>query len=420
LSGKLFIIGYGLSGPQGLTIQALNILKSVEQIYFEFYTNFVEKETINNLKGIFEKEIIPISRNVLEEDSKTFLQSIENSSTALLISGDPFIATTHHTLWLEAVESGFDVEIINNVSIYSIVPSLTGLSAYKFGKTASITFPENQSIVPYDILRQNLSMNAHSLFLLDIDIKSNKFLDINQALDLLSEMEKKEGQQLIKDDSLILGMAHLGTNKMKIVADTLKNLQKIDWKIIGPPQAIIFPGKLHFAEEDFITKFWKKDSHHAKNFNRPYKKIVITGSFDIIHPGHLQFFLEAKKQLPNAELIVVLARDSSIREFKVRDPILPENHRLSVLKSISLVDKAILGNEGSDKIRIIEEIDADLIVLGYDQWISEEKLKTELAKRNLKAKVLRLGKFGDNLTSSSEIRKRIVTEFSNKTKNNHK
>ena len=63
----------------------------------------------------FEKEIIPISRNILEEDFKAFLQSIGNTSTALIISGDPFIATTHHSLWLEALEKGFDVEIVNNV-----------------------------------------------------------------------------------------------------------------------------------------------------------------------------------------------------------------------------------------------------------------------------------------------------------------
>jgi diphthine synthase len=417
LSRKLFIIGYGLSGVQGLTIKAFKVLQSVDQIYFEVYTNFLVENTLQDLKEIFEKEIRPITRNTLEEDSKSFLKSIENVSTALVISGDPFIATTHHSLWLEAVERNFDIEIINNVSVYSLVPSLTGLSAYKFGKIASITFPDNPSKVPYDIIRQNIEINAHSLVLLDLDIKTNKFLDVKEAITILDEMGNKYGENLIEEDSLLLGMAHLGTDKMKIFADTIENLQNINWKKIGPPQALVIPGKLHFTEEEFIKKIWEKGSKYSNNFIKSKNTIVITGSFDIIHPGHIHFFQQAKKQLPNADLIVVVARDSSIREFKDRDPILPEDHRLKVLRSLYLVDKAILGNEGSDKIKIIEEINPDLIVLGYDQWISEENLKKELTIRKLKAKVIRLEKFGNTLASSTEIRKRIVSEFG-KFKNN--
>ena len=262
-----------------------------------------------------------------------------------------------------------------------------------------------------------MDINAHTLFLLDIEIKSNKFLDITEALDLLLKMEQKEKKKLLTKDTMLIGLAHLGTNKSKIIFDTLENQQKIDWMSIGPPQAIVIPGKLHFAEEEVLNKFWGAKGIKPVYFKKPTEKIVVTGSFDIIHPGHIHFFNEAKKINPNAELIVVIARDSSIREFKDRDPILPEEHRLQVLRSMKIVDKAILGNEGKDKIKIIEEIDPDLIVLGYDQWISEEKLVSELKKRNLKTKVIRLKKYGNSLASSTEIRKKIVSEFSNKTNN---
>jgi diphthine synthase len=420
LRGKLFIIGYGLSGPQGLSLHAFNILQSVEKIFFEIYTNFLVEDSLEDLENVLQEKIVPILRTRVEEESREFLNSIKNNNVALLVSGDPFIATTHHTLWLEASNLGIDVEVINNISIYSLVPSLTGMSAYKFGKISSITFPDNFSVAPYDILKNNLDINAHTLFLLDIEIKSNKFLDINEAIDLLLKMEQKKSNNLISKDTLVVGIAHIGTNKSKIVFDSLENQQKINWRKIGPPQAIVIPAKLHFAEEEILNNFWGKNGINPVYYKKPFEKIVVTGSFDIIHPGHIQFFHEAKKQKPNAELIVIIARDSSIREFKDRDPILPEQHRLQVLKSLKIVDKAMLGNEGKDKIKIIEEIHPDLIVLGYDQWISEEKLISELNKRELKTKVIRLEKYGNSLTSSTEIRKKIVSEFSNKSNNKNK
>ncbi|OLS28072.1 MAG: Diphthine synthase [Candidatus Heimdallarchaeota archaeon LC_3] len=420
MRGKFFLIGYGLSGPDGLTLHALNVLKSVDIIFFEIYTNFPFEDSLKDLENVLQKKIIPISRTRVEDESTEFLKAIKNNNVALLISGDPFIATTHHSLWLEASNLEIDVEVINNISIYNLVPSLTGLSAYKFGKISSITFPDNFSVAPYDTLQKNLDINAHTLFLLDIEINSNKFLEINKALDLLLKMEQRQSNKLITEDTLLIGLAHIGTNKSKIVFDSLKNQQKIDWKSIGPPQAIVIPGNLHFAEEEILNKFWGKEGSNPVYYKKSAEKIVVTGSFDIIHPGHIQFFHEAKKQNPNAELIVVIARDSSIREFKDRDPILPEDHRLQVLRSLQIVDKAVLGNEGKDKIKIIEEIDPDLIVLGYDQWISEEKLISELNKRELKTKVVRLKKYGNSLASSTEIRKKIGREFSNKTNNQKK
>lgn len=403
-------MGYGLTGQSGLTLKSVNVLKSVDKIFFENYTNYIDELTITELTTIFNKEIITVPRKTLEEDSSQFIKSIIGFNVALLISGDPFIATTHYSIVLEALQKKIDVQIINNVSIYNVIPSITGLSAYKFGRTCSITFPENYSLVPYNVLKENLRIKAHTLMLLDINVTQNEFLDINSAINQLRRMEEEEGEKIITDKTLVIGIAHIGSKKSQIFSDTLKNIEKRDWNVIGPPQALIIPGKLHFMEEEILSSLWGENGLHPNFFGKSHQRIVVTGSFDIIHPGHLYLFQEAKKKLIGAELIVVLARDSSIREFKDRDPILPENHRRKVLESLSLVDKAILGNEEPDKIKIIEDLNPDLLVLGYDQWISEDYLRKEFSKRNLKTKVIRLEKFEGSLTSSSEIRKRIASK----------
>ncbi|MFW9930623.1 MAG: diphthine synthase, partial [Candidatus Thorarchaeota archaeon] len=357
------------------------------------------------------RDISLITRKSLEENSKIFLMNISNSSVAILVSGDPFIATTHYYLLLEALELKIDVQIINNVSIYSIIPSLLGLSAYKFGRTSTITFQENYSLVPYDILGKNLEAEAHSLFLLDIDTVNKRFLSINEAINYLFLTESKEGRKYISNDTLAVAIARLGFNDFKIIANNINNLKKFDWTEIGPPQALVIPCNLSKPEEEVLFRIWGENGTPINFSSIGKKKIVVTGSFDIIHPGHLQFLREAKNQFINSELIVVVARDSSIRELKSHDPVIKEDTRLELVQSLKCVDKAILGNEGPDKIKIIEDLKPDLIVLGYDQWISVEKLETELKKRNLVSKVIRLPKYGKELTSSSDIRKKIVKEY---------
>jgi len=114
-------------------------------------------------------------------------------------------------------------------------------------------------------------------------------------------------------------------------------------------------------------------------------KIMCTGTFDILHPGHLDYFRQAK-QLGDF-LIVVVARDSSaVKEGKTLR--FGEQERLANVASQPLVDKAMLGNEG-DKLKIVEQEKPDIICLGYDQKADETKLKETLAKRGLTPQIIR-------------------------------
>ena len=406
-SNKFFLIGLGLGGPSSLSYDVIKILKCVDTIFFEFYTNYTNA-SMEDYELFLKKKIIPIFRKTLENDSKEFLRSQKDANVALLISGDPFIATTHYMLIMEAFKEGLDVKIYNNVSIYSIAPSITGLSAYKFGKTATIPFPERiKSETYYDIIKANISISAHSLVLLDIDVEKKEFLSISRAINLLLELEEKRKEKIYSNETKIIALSKIGSNEQKIIYDTMDELEKIDWQAIGPPQALIFPSSLNVSEQEILEAMWTKKA----NLIQDYKvKIVVTGTFDILHPGHLAFFQNAKKLAIPSELWVVVARNTSVTDFKKKNPILDEQVRVKMLNALEIVDHAILGNEGADKIKIIEEIRPEFIALGYDQWINEEKLRQELLKRGLTNTVVkRLPKFGENeYSSSTDIRKKIV------------
>jgi FAD synthetase len=135
------------------------------------------------------------------------------------------------------------------------------------------------------------------------------------------------------------------------------------------------------------------------------KKIATFGVFDIIHPGHVKFLEKCKSLIKGSELIVVLARDSTVIQEKRRKPVMSEEQRKYILQSLKPVDKVVLGNEGPDKLKIVEKIKPDIIVLGYDQSWNEKNLKSELEKKGLKTQVLRLKKQED--ISSTSIKNKI-------------
>jgi|TARA_B100002003_G_C14124517_1_gene540876 FAD synthetase len=131
------------------------------------------------------------------------------------------------------------------------------------------------------------------------------------------------------------------------------------------------------------------------------KTVMASGSFDLIHPGHLFYLEESKKN--GSKLVVVVARDSNIEKFKKKKPKFSENERLEHVKQISSVDEAVLGHEG-DIFDIVSEIKPDVICLGYDQKLDEDKLKEELEKRNLKVEIIRIKAFKPEVYKSSKLK----------------
>jgi len=146
------------------------------------------------------------------------------------------------------------------------------------------------------------------------------------------------------------------------------------------------------------------------------KTVMATGTFDIIHPGHV-FFLEEAKKLggKNARLVVVIARDSTVRAKK-RIPIIDEKQRLEVVKMLKPVDEAYLGSE-TDMFKIVHKIKPDIIAIGPDQDFSIKELKGELRKRGLNCEVKRIKKYKKApLDSTCKIIKKIKNmEFDDKT-----
>ena len=117
--------------------------------------------------------------------------------------------------------------------------------------------------------------------------------------------------------------------------------------------------------------------------------VMASGTFDLLHMGHIFYLKEAKKL--GDELIVVVARDETVKKLK-HEPITSEQLRLNLIKELEVVDRAYLG-EKDDMYAIVEEIKPDIIALGFDQIHNKKQILEELNKRKIKTKIVRLQKF---------------------------
>ncbi|PIU59498.1 FAD synthase [Candidatus Bathyarchaeota archaeon CG07_land_8_20_14_0_80_47_9] len=152
----------------------------------------------------------------------------------------------------------------------------------------------------------------------------------------------------------------------------------------------------------------------AREEKKEKRKVVLaSGVFDLLHFAHVKYLEEAKEAGgPNAELIVIVARDSTVEKRRGEKPIIPENQRVALVDSLKVVDKAILGYEDFNIEKVIEKVKPDVIALGYDRGDIEQTVKNYVRKKGLKIEVVKIGKFGeDELDSSSKIKQKIVEHY---------
>jgi len=131
-------------------------------------------------------------------------------------------------------------------------------------------------------------------------------------------------------------------------------------------------------------------------------RVLATGTFDLLHPGHLLYLSKAREL--GDELYVIVARDSMIKHKP--KPIVPEKQRLTMVQALRMVDTAMLGSE-TDMFLPLQEIKPDIVALGKNQFFNEKELEARLSTNGIKAKVIRIQSFeqGELCSSAAIIRK---------------
>jgi diphthine synthase len=248
---ELVFVGLGLNDEKGISLNGLEEAKTADRVFIELYTSLLPDFSLQNLQALVGKEIRVLSRHNLEEENgKLVLDAAEMGKAVFLVPGDPFIATTHVTLRIEAAKRKVPTRVVHGASIISAIVGLSGLHNYKFGKTVTIPFKENFSETPYNVIAQNKQLGLHTLCLLDLKAEEKRFLTIREALVMLKGVEEKKKAKIASDDALAVGLARAGSNLPTLKADFVGDLLNFDFG--EPPMTLIFLGTLHFMEAEAL------------------------------------------------------------------------------------------------------------------------------------------------------------------------
>ena len=106
------------------------------------------------------------------------------------------------------------------------------------------------------------------------------------------------------------------------------------------------------------------------------KKVFVSGCYDLLHSGHVEFFKQASQY---GELYVGIGSDATYLEYKHRKPMFPQEERLFMVKSVRYVKDAYV-NEGSGVIDFLPTLDLvkpDVFVVNAEGGSDEKRLICE-------------------------------------------
>ena len=245
----LWFIGLGVSGISELSDSTLSVIKNADIVYLESFTSPISETEKKQLENISNGEF-KIAKRWIVEDGNEILENAKKSETVLISYGDPYIATTHLELKTRAITDKIETKTIHSSSIISSLIGEVGLHYYKVGKVLTIMNDPKSMSTPYYTIFDNLLSKAHSVILLEYNEDKSFFLDPQDALSLLLDVEKIQNRKVISLDTFVIIASRIGKSDQKITSGKISDLIKKEFG--DPPHSIVIPGGLHFTESDAI------------------------------------------------------------------------------------------------------------------------------------------------------------------------
>jgi len=248
----LTLIGMGLWTLGDLPLRGYWELHKCDEVYAEQYTSTMQQGILNQLQSKLGKGQIKVLSRAEVEKGEVLLRAAKKKRVALLVPGDPLVATTHVSLLMDAKKKGIKTEVIHASSIFTSAAGEAGLQIYKFGKTVTLAkwHKGYEPMSTYDVVEGNLKRKLHTLLLVDID--EGRPLSQAEIFDFIHKMEERAGKGVFEKARKLVVLSRVGSGKQKLSWGTIEKLEK--GKLGKPPFVLIVPGELHFAEKEFLEQ----------------------------------------------------------------------------------------------------------------------------------------------------------------------
>lgn len=244
----LFLVGAGLSDG-GLTEEALSLLKKGSvTVYAEKYTGWFG-DRLSDMEKKLGKKVTILERSGLEDNIASLIELAKRGDVAVLVAGDPLVATTHKIAWIEAKKADVKVSAIHSSSIVSAAMGTSGLDFYRFGQICTIPMWSDhyKPVSFYETIEKNQANGLHSLLLLDYDPKIGS-IQPSYAAEIMVQAEKTYKKGIIRPSTKMIVLHNLsipGEQKLLLRLEEVKGL-----RLDEGPTIIILPAKMSKVEEE--------------------------------------------------------------------------------------------------------------------------------------------------------------------------
>lgn len=264
----LALIGIGPGKVSSMTLEAIDLARHADVRLYEAYTALWSEKALLELE-----EKIGSIRRIMRpaiEQPEDLLEMAKNQLVAVLIVGDPMQATTHIDLQLRAENTGIPVHIVHGISITTLVPGVTGVSNYKFGRSTTLTYSYGEWIAtsPLEVMLQNYSQKLHTLVLFDLDPSGagtgeQRPMQAPDAADSIAKMVAKYNEMELTEEQRgmvaeieqfeVVLCSDLGTDDQRLQTTSIGNLST---KSSGRLNCMVLLANLSEIEREAVNR-WK-------------------------------------------------------------------------------------------------------------------------------------------------------------------
>ena len=309
----LWIIGAGINGYKGISVDALEILKKCDRVYIERFTSSLSDKDLEGLNALINGNtcdsniLIPVQRWFVD-DGREIIEHSKYNDVALLTYGDPLIATTFTELQVRAIRRSIQVKIIHAASGITSLIGETGLHIYKFGRTVTMMSGLQSYITVYTTILDNLLAGNHSLILTEYANNNNNLFFLNPTFffEKMLEAEEEIKYGAFSPETFAIVASRIGTEHQRIESGKVKSLIDKDYGI--GPHSIIITASLHFTELDAVKTLTISFDEPVDNTEKIQKLSV-----NMI----AKYVPKAKEAVHNLKSIIRRENDMSVKEQSV-------------------------------------------------------------------------------------------------------
>jgi len=127
------------------------------------------------------------------------------------------------------------------------------------------------------------------------------------------------------------------------------------------------------------------------------KKVAVSGYFDPLHVGHLEYLKLAKSL---GDYLIVIVNSNSQCKIKKGKPFMDENDRLEIVRNLKMVDEVFLSIDQDKTVcKSLEKIRPDIFANGGDRS-TDEVPETVICNKH---KIKMIDGLGEKIRSSSDL-----------------